>query len=217
MSGKTLTQLSDESGLTVDTINNLFYARIQKPGLIGVAALVKAMGFSVQDLMAFMERHESLPENADVTELFAQYINSVSDTGAPVPPANAPVAVSAPGTAASVPEKTAAQIDLLNAEHEKQLDRFKATHLGYVEQLNAQHRDQIEQMKESSRQLEQHFEHSVAELKAIHEQELARVDADLKQTKRVNHIIGIALAIETAFVVLLAVIDSLNAGIGWFR
>ena len=36
LSGKTLTQLSDETDLTVDTINNLFYARIQKPGLAGV-------------------------------------------------------------------------------------------------------------------------------------------------------------------------------------
>ena len=48
LSGKTLTHLSDETDLTVDTINNLLYARIQKPGLAGVNALVKAMGFSIQ-------------------------------------------------------------------------------------------------------------------------------------------------------------------------
>ena len=40
LSGKTLTRLADETVLTADTINNLFYARIQKPGPAGVSALL---------------------------------------------------------------------------------------------------------------------------------------------------------------------------------
>lgn len=61
MSGKTLTQLSDETGLSVDTINNLFYARIQKPGLDGVNTLVNAMGFSLQQVMEFLQTYPDLP------------------------------------------------------------------------------------------------------------------------------------------------------------
>ena len=81
LSGKTLPQLADESGLSIDTVNNLFYARIQKPGLIGVSALTKAMGFSVQTLMGFLEQvAPSLAEETDFTEAFTQYIASAADT-----------------------------------------------------------------------------------------------------------------------------------------
>lgn len=61
LSGKTLNQLSDETDLTVDTINNLFYARVQKPGLAGVQSLVEAMGFSMQQLLSFLDENPELP------------------------------------------------------------------------------------------------------------------------------------------------------------
>lgn len=91
LSGKTLPQLSDETGLTIDTINNLFYARVQKPGLAGVQALVNAMGFSVHQLLTFMDEHPDLPEDCDVTELFTAYISSADPTDASVPPAKSAV------------------------------------------------------------------------------------------------------------------------------
>ena len=80
LSGKTLTQLSDETGLTVDTINNLFYARVQKPGFIGVSAFVKATGHAVSELSGFLEVAETLPEEADITDEFTKYLFSVKDT-----------------------------------------------------------------------------------------------------------------------------------------
>ena len=76
LSGKTLSQLSDETGLTIDTINNLFYARVQKPGLAGVQTLVNAMGFSLQQLITFLDEHPDLPEDCDITELFTAALAS---------------------------------------------------------------------------------------------------------------------------------------------
>lgn len=80
LSGKTLMQLSDETGLTVDTINNLFYARVQKPGFIGVSTFVKATGHAISELSGFLEVAETLPEEADIIDEFTKYLFSVKDT-----------------------------------------------------------------------------------------------------------------------------------------
>ena len=82
LSGKTLVQLADETGLTVDTINNLFYARLQKPGFTGVCALVRAAGFSVTELCGFGELAAALPPDADITAEFTKYLDTVKDTTA---------------------------------------------------------------------------------------------------------------------------------------
>lgn len=209
LSGKTLTQLSDETGLTVDTINNLFYARIQKPGFSGVLALVDAMGFTLQQLMTFVEENPDIPEDCNVTDLFTKTIASAEDTITNVQSAKTIV------DAAKI--DIPAEIELLNLEHEKQLDRFRATHLRYVGQLQEQHDRQIEQMKAHNRNLEQHFDHSVTELKSLHEQEVRRIDEDNRRLRKTIRILGITIGIETCLIMLLLILDALDHGIGWFR
>lgn len=202
LSGKTLTQLSDETGLTVDNINNLFYARIQKPGLSGVNTLVRAMGFSLQHLMTFLEENPDLTEDCDVTELFTTYISAASDTVASAAPAKEPVKP-AKGS-------LAAEIELLNAEHEKQLDRFRTTHQRYAEQLQEQHKSQIEQM-------EQHFDKSITEIKSLHAQEIERMEKENARQRKIGKTLSIAIGIETALILLVLILDVLNRNVGWFR
>ena len=202
LSGKTLTQLSDETDLTVDTINNLFYARIQKPGLAGVNALVNAMGFSIQQLMAFLDENPDLSEDCDVTDLFTKYSSSAADANAPVKPAKEAVK----GTKGTI----SAEIELLNAEHEKQLDRFRATHQRYVEQLQEQHDRQIQQM-------EQHFDKSTAELNAVHAQEIEHLDKENARLQKTGKTLSLAVGIETALILLLLILDMLNRSVGWLR
>lgn len=212
LSGKTLTQLADETGLTIDTINNLFYARIQKPGLAGVNTLVEAMGFSLRQLMDFMDsidRNPDLPESSDITELFTQYIAGAAD---------AVIAVTAAELPAEDTKRTlSAEIELLNAEHEKQLDRFRATHQRYVAQLQEQHSRQIEQMKEHYDQMEQHFDHSVAVLTDMHAQELARMEKDNLRIRKTLKWLALAFTVETFLFLLLMLMDMFNRSIGWMR
>lgn len=210
LSGKTLPQLSDEIGLTIDTINNLFYARVQKPGLAGVQALVKAMGFSLQQLIDFMDANPELPEDSDVTGLFTAFISAAEDTGTPVPAAKTTVPAA---KGSSLP----AEIELLNAEHERQLDRFRATHQRYVEQLKEQHSLQIEQMQAHSRQMEQHYDHSVAELKDLHARETGRLERDNTRLRRSLKALVIAVIIENGLFLLLLILDMINRGVGWMR
>lgn len=202
LSGKTLTQLSDETDLTVDTINNLLYARIQKPGLAGVNALVKAMGFSIQQLIVFLDENPDISEDCDVTDLFTKYISSAADANAPVKPAKEVVK--------DTKGNISAEIELLNAEHEKQLDRFRATHQRYVGQLQEQHDRQIGQM-------EQQFDKSTAEIKAVHAQEIEHLDKENARLQRTGRTLSIAVGIETALILLLLILDALNRSVGWLR
>lgn len=194
LSGKTLTLLSEESGLTIDTINNLFYARIQKPGLIGVCELVKAMGFTVQELMTFLDENRSIGEDADITEAFTAYITSVRDTGAPAKDTKAPVkATAAPERGGKAPDAAA---------EDRLRERYEA---------------QISQMRESEERVEKHYAQSVADLKDAYLRESQRQDEQIRQLRRSGRTAKILLAVETALFLALVIFDSLNVNLGWFR
>lgn len=76
LSGKTINQLADETNLSIDTINNLFYARLLKPSFDGICTLVDAMGFTVSELMSFMEQVPEFPNDADYVERLVNYKTS---------------------------------------------------------------------------------------------------------------------------------------------
>lgn len=209
LSGKTLTQLSEQTDLTVDTINNLFYARVQKPGLAGVNALVNAMGFSIRELMSFLEEHPELPEDCDVTALFTQYIASAQDTNTPVPAAK--------DTVKTAKTKFSEEAEILNTEHEKQLDRFRDAYRRHEEQLREQHEHQIMQMQANEQHMEQHFDRSINALKEAHQQEIARLEKENERKEKGSRILSFALGIETALILLLLILDMLNRNVGWLR
>lgn len=202
LSGKTLTQLSDETGLTVDTINNLFYARIQKPGLAGVYALVNAMGFSIQQLMSFLEENPELPEDCDVTALFTTTVASAADTNISAAPARE--------TVKTAKGKLSGEIELLGEEYEKQLNRFRESNQRHTDQLREQHSRQIEQM-------EKHFDKSITALREANERETQRLEKENTRQRKAGRLLTVAVIIETVLILLLLVLDIMNRSIGWFR
>lgn len=80
LSGKTLLQISDESGCPVDTINNIFYSRIQKPDFLSVASIADACGYTASDVYEFINCAEGLPSDINITEAFASYIQENGQT-----------------------------------------------------------------------------------------------------------------------------------------
>lgn len=191
LSGKTINQLSEETDLTVDTINNLFYARIQKPGFFGVVSLVIACGYSVTDLTGFLEVAKDLPDNADITEEFTKYLFSVKDTNSSVR-LTADCPVSANGHVTS--HNGCTQILQLNEEHERELDRFRATHLHYVDELHTRYKEQIAQMENTDAQIKAQYDRTVEELRHDHETEINRQNTELSHLKRLNCILTVAIA-----------------------
>lgn len=207
LSGKTLNQLSEETELTVDTINNVFYARLLKPGYFGVAAFVKATGYTMADLEGFMNYAKELPEDADITEEFTKYIFSVKEPVATVDSTvAAELAPHRPQDDIMTYETYCLEIKKLNEQHEKQLDRFRATHLHYVDQINERYQEQIGQMDESYRRLKEHYDHSVGEIKKSHAEELERQTEEINSLKKMIHRMIPVLIAESVAVILLAVI-----------
>ena len=202
LSGKTLTQLADETGLTIDTINNLFYARLQKPGFIGVSALVTATGHTVAELAGFLDYAKSLPGDADITDEFTKYLFSVTDTVPTVSPATD----CSKNTGDHAAGNCCLQIQPMNENHEKQLDRFRATHLHYVEQLSTRYQEQISQMDESSKKLKEHYDHSVEEIKKSHDREMKRREKEISALKRINLLETIALIALAGGTVIVSLI-----------
>ncbi len=191
LSGKTLTQIADETDLTVDTLNNLFYARLQKPGFFGVEKLVEATGYTIEELVGFMKLAETLPGDADITEEFTKYIFSVKETAAIVNSAIASPESAEEGNKCARCE----QMKILNDEHEKQLDRFRATHLHYVDELHLRYQEQINQMDLSMQRLKEHYDHSVSEIKKAHEHQLDDHKAEIHRAQNVNRWLTIALIV----------------------
>lgn len=202
LSGKTLPQLADETGLTLDTINNLFYARLQKPGYFGVASFVKAAGFTMTELDGFLAQAKGLPEDADFVEAFTKYMLSVENAGISVPgteialPVTAKNAHAAENGEPDSGRNMAYQIQILNEQHERQLDRFRSTHVNYVEQLKESYQEQISQLTDNNVKLKEHYDHSVSEIKKSHERELLREKEELKHARRMNLVLTVCIVAE---------------------
>lgn len=189
LSGKSINQIAEDAGITTDTLNNLFYARLQKPGFFGVYAVIEATGYTVNDLFGFMEEAENLPEDADITEAFTNYIFKEREKGETVGSANACVK----STVGTVENSCCSQIKTMNEEHERQLDRYRATHLHYVDELHKRYKEQIKQMEGAAQQLKAHYDHSVGEIKKSHERELEGFKGEIRRAQSVNRWLTIAL------------------------
>ena len=142
-SGKTIAQLSEETDLTIDTINNLFYARVQKPGLSGVCALVGAMGFHPADLIDFMDTLKDEDENIDITERFTTFMNAVRDTVPSAVPAKAPAEEAKGGSGEQVIEGYRARIEQLKESGKELSDHFERS----IAEINRTHDKETDFLK----------------------------------------------------------------------
>ena len=192
LSGKTLQQLADETGLTLDTLNNVFYARLQKPGFFGIKCLVEATGYTVADLVGFLEHGKDLPEDADVTDEFTKYLFSVRE---PALPAESAVTCAKSAKADAPNCSCCNQIAALNEAHEKQLDRFRETHLHYVDALHARYQAQLEQTEEDFATLKTHYERSLDVIREERGREHEEMTRELRRMQNLNRFLTAALAV----------------------
>lgn len=204
LSGKTLPQLADETGLSLDIINNFFYARVQKPSYLGVASLVRATGYTMSELDGFMAYARELPEQADFVEEFTKYLlveKNEAGNGEKVKTIMKSSDVEEDDNRSMV-----LQIQMLNEQHEHELDRFRSTHVNYVEQLKESYQEQISQLSESKVKLKEHYDHSVSEIKKSHERELAHETDELKHARKMNLVLTACIVAESVALFVLGLL-----------
>lgn len=144
LSGKTLQQLSDETGKTVDCINNLFYARIQKPDLFGVTAFVEATGYTMDQLTGFLKQAKNFPKGTDITAEFTKYIDFAEDT--------------ASGVSSALPKHDEKLIEKLHESYREQITqmedsygRLKNHYDHSVEQIKKAHGEELKRFEKEIR------------------------------------------------------------------
>lgn len=208
LSGMTVGALSEKTGITVDTLNNLFYGRVQKPGFFGVVTLVETMGYRVEDLLKVLREYDvkDMPQNT-LTEILSGLDKQAG--GEKKEPAAIPAASSKKETAISL-ESLEAQRKELNEEHERQLDRFKATHARYTDELKQQYHESLEMIRAG------HAE-TVAKLQTELDDVKQNSTREIQRLQKRNARLVWALIAETALVVGTFIADLLNHQIGWLR
>lgn len=216
-SGMTVGTLSEKTGITVDTINNLFYGRVQKPGLFGVVSLVETMGFRTEELLSILREQpvKELPQNT-LVEILTAYTEKRTEGTASAPVAVVVRTAAGQQTAAEdagpvVTLKTLeAQRKELNEEHERSLDRFKATHAHYCDELKQQYKESLEQIRADHEETVRKLEDELDAVRKNSEQEIGML-------RRKNKHLVWALIAETALMVGAFMADLFNHQIGWFR
>lgn len=225
MSGKSITVLSDESGLTVDTINNLFYARIQKPGFEGVCSLSEVMGFPVEKLLEYLKNNEL--EDMEVAQI-TEFLAEAAEDGAEKKAVSAVSAKKNAGTAK-------ADLASLEEAHEKEIERLRSGYARSVENLREQREESLRQMKESYAGLERTLDSQIALLKEERQKDFQFYEKSLNDAeKRYTDVIGklektvesqrrtirrciTALILIFVCIIILLTVDKLCSDIGWFR
>lgn len=213
LSGLTVGSLSEKTGITVDTINNLFYGRVQKPGFFGVVTLVETMGFRTEDMISILKENpvKDLPQNC-LTEILTAYLNKK-------PGETETVTVKLQtgkekDSAQALPEAALKGLENqrkeLNEEHERSLDRFKATHTHYCDELKQQYKESLELIRAGHEETVQKLENELTLVRQNSEREIKRLH---KRNKRLTW----ALIAETALVIGIFTADLFNHQIGWLR
>lgn len=214
MSGKSIGELSDETELTVDTINNLLYARVQKPGFFGICSLTEAMGFKVEELLVLAKDDET--DEADAKELCEKLTGFLQARENGENPASAGKTVEETKTRPSKGVSPATQEALdrqkadLDQEHERQLDRFRSVHQGYAEKMKQQYDENLREVKMSC-------EKALANERAGSERLRQELTEENRRLQKKNSRLTILLIVETALIAALTVADLLLGYIGWFR
>ncbi len=235
LSGLSVGELAEKADLTIDTVNNLFYARVQKPGFEGVCRLVECMGYTVSDLMTFM--HDPAIVSMDIPqimELIVAYTNANADHAAAAKDREnlREQAVQA-AKERILPQQGGATINYDTLEqhnerqnelHEKQLDRFRNTHLTYVAQIREQYEAQlvqaeefskitihgleklVEEQRERVRVTAERYERELTDIRVENEKAHERQKTLIDQLKKANNwLIGL-LTVETVAVFVMLIL-----------
>lgn len=198
--GLTRQELADLVGMSVHTLNNSLYGKVQDLTIDRTFKITTATGHSVCEYISIMLEGENID--------FADKVHVLRD-GALHP-------VRYPAAHPAHPAKDAEPVS------DALLDRIKAIYEGSMEQL----RDQIKQLKESREIMREQYQQQIVAMEHQHTQHttvmenrhqetLTRVDREMARLQKQNSRLRNALIIETSAIGLLFFFDALIGDRGW--
>lgn len=205
--GYSYSDVAEETGFSLDTINNSLSGKVSDPRLERVFKIAVITGHSVCEYLQLMLEDEDI-DFADRVHVLRSdedmHLRTI-DT--------------APQASHASPEHNISQ-DEMNSI----LDRFKRVYESVINQL----RDQIAQLKESRKIMKEQYEQQLQKMEEqqrMHDESLAESHREAMgllreendRLRRANRWKTIALSVETAAIVALMLVDSFNTDIGWYR
>lgn len=234
-SGFTYHQIAEMTGIPYDTLNNSLQGRVQDLSLERAFKVAVCTGHSTCEYIKLMLQDEDIDFRhrvhvlRDVPMERALFVDHPDDCCASIPKETAislvPPPQEIPAIPAVVSDSPAFGLDE-RAMEAIRMDRER--HDRYTECLVEQYKDQIQQLKDSREITISHYEERISLLIQEHEKRVtdikeahARATAFLKdEHKRLEKwviILGVALGVETAAVIVIFMVDALNRNVGWFR
>ena len=205
--GYSYSDVAEETGFSLDTINNSLAGKVADPRLERVFKIAVLTGHSVCEYLQLMLEDEDID--------FADRVHVLR--------ADEDMHLRPLATAPQV-SHASSEHNLSEAEMNSILDRFRRVYESVINQL----RDQIAQIKESRQIMKEQYEQQLQKMEEqhrIHDETLAETHREAMgllreendRLRRANRWKTIALSVETVAVVALTLIDAFNTDIGWYR
>lgn len=199
-SGLTRNELADLVGMSVHTLNNSLYGKVQDLTIDRTFKITTATGHSVCEYISLMLEDEDIDFADKVHVLRGGELHPVRYDHAP----------------STLPAKPAEPVS------DSMLDRFKRVYEGTIEQL----RSQILQLKESRELMREQYQQQLtamerqhaahnASMEAHHAEVTERLDREIERLHKQAARLRKALIIETSAIGLLFFADALVGDRGW--
>lgn len=200
-SGLTRNEIAEKVGMSVHTLNNSLYGKVQDLSIDRTFKISVATGHSVCEYIRLMLKDENID--------FADQIHVLRDVDMTLVKYTEAHGQHVPAKPSEPPT-------------DDMLDRFRRVYDTVIAQL----RDQVQQLKDSreimrqqyQQQLEtmerQHVIHNTA-IETHHAEAMQRADREIDRLQKQNGRLRIALIIETSAIGLLFFVDALVGNRGW--
>lgn len=201
-SGLSYSDVAEQTGYTMDTINNSLSGKIKEPSLERVFKIAVLTGHSVCEFLRLMLEGEKLDFADRIHVLTDKPLHMVKYTD-------------------TLPEKAPAPVHTEHHTDDATLDRFRRVHGDYAAAIRDQTKQQLETMERQHRAhndaMEKYHAEVVDALEKSHQEVVTQLERENKRLRRRSIYLTIALAVETVAVLAISIYDILNLDVGWYR
>lgn len=189
-SGLTRQELSDITGIPLNTLNNSLYGKVQDLTVDRTFKIATATGHCICEYIKLQLENENID--------FADKVHVLRDPALVKQKAFDTVIIDDHHT---INEKVPDHL----------LDRFKRVYDNIIEQM----RDQIKQTKDSRTIMQEQYKDQIKAIEEAHKETMERADKQIARLEKQVSRLRIALIIETSAIGLLFFVDALVGGRGW--
>lgn len=201
-SGLSYSEVAEQTGYSLDTINNSLSGKIKEPSLERVFKIAVLTGHSVCEFLRLMLEGDEIDFADRIHVLTDKPLHMVKYTD-------------------TLPAKAPATVPAEHHTDDATLDRFRRVHGDYAAAIREQTKQQLETMERQHRAhndaMEKYHDEVVKALEKSHTEVVTQLERENKRLRRRSTWLTIALVVETLAVMAISIYDIINLDVGWYR